>query len=264
MLGPLRTYLRRLNAQSQTVWLKHGRPAFQANTYLQFCNEVVFPFFDCLDLVFRHSFTRRLAKTLGWTLGIGMVGAGLWTAVIVQDKLQQVKQMDKALVHQSSEALAEVLKRFVFQNDFISRMLADIIMKQVLANERIIFMLARSLGRVMVLPSIQNQVNYLVKGPVLHESVLYNPELQQMMARLLVDVLQNPTVQELAGQQLVAFSRSETAEQLLRNGMADGLRLPIVRKLFTSGIVDDTIYPKLTDKALARQLDRQLTDFLQN
>lgn len=71
-------------------------------------------------------------------------------------------------------------------------------------------------------------------------------------------------MQELIGQQLIAFSRTETAEQLLRNGMADGLRLPVVRKLFTTGIVDENIYPKLTDKALARQLDRQLTDFLQN
>lgn len=264
MLGPLRTYLRRLNAQSQTVWLKHGKPAFQATTYLQFCNEVLFPFFDCIDLVIRHSFTRRTAKLLGWTLGIGTLGIGVWAAVLVQQKLQQAKDLDKALVHQSSEALAEVLRKFVFQNDFISRMLADIIMKQVFANERIRFMLARSLGRVMVMPSIQNQVNYLVKGPVLHSSVLYNPEIQQMMARLLGDVLRNPTVQELIGQQLIAFSRTETAEQLLRNGMADGLRLPVVRKLFTTGIVDENIYPKLTDKALARQLDRQLTDFLQN
>lgn len=264
MLGVFRTYLRRVNAQSQTIWLKHGKPVFQAAPYLQFCNEVIFPLFDCIDHVLRTPLVRKLKNTVlvsAFVFG----GAGLgWFYYLAHQRGQRVKQLDPALVHQSGDALGWVLEKFVFRNDFISKMLADIIIKQVLANERMQFMLARSLGRVLVSPSIQSQVNHLVKVPVLHQNVFYNPEIQKMLARLVGDVLRNPEVQSLIVQQLLAFSRSETAETLVRNGAADGLRLPIVRKLFTAGVVDDTIYNKLTDKRLARQLDQQLTEFLQN
>jgi hypothetical protein len=169
---------------------------------------------------------------------------------------------EEKLVKDTSKQLQWVTDTFVLKNPYILNMLASIVISNVCESPKITFMYSRALGRVMAMDYIQNQVNYLVKTPVLKENVLYNDTIYSQMKGLLVGQLRSEPLQDLVKGQLKGLLQSEDLRAMGFRELAMVLRLDVVRAQFVKGIVDEKVYGTLSDKKLAEMTDKSIYKFL--
>lgn len=154
------------------------------------------------------------------------------------------------------------LDSFVWYYDPIRKMLVDILCLQVFENQRMQFMLARSLNRVINMNIIERQLKTLTKENVLKESVLYSPEVYTAMKEQLIGQIKSDNFRDLVKNQIITFSKTDTAKSLTAEKLGNTLRLKPVVKSFVGGVVDSSIYGMLENKENARKLDNQLYEIL--
>lgn len=233
---------------------------------MQLAVDRLFPALDVLDAVGAKGL-RALKKATQLAVVTGL--AVYWVqAVYVIDQYNRIKDTDGWIESGSAHhrlavmGLHRVLDSFVWHYPLVHRLLVAVLCSNVFKNDRIAFMLAVSVGRVVESNSIQTQLKTLTKDGVLKDSVLYSPEIYGAMKALLVRQLRTDTVVSLIQQQTVNFSKSETAIGLAAEQLGDTLRLKKVIESFSEGVVDKAIYSMLESKENARKLDNQLYEIL--
>ena len=232
--------------------------------FFDMTNDGVFQLFDWADALRKRNSYRRFRGLLFVCLfgGVGYYLADLYRKVEIFTARLSVCNKDEEFISVASAFLDDVTIRFVLENDFVRKMLGEILVSNVFENSRITFMLARTLGRVISQDFIKNNLTELTIHNVLSENVLPNEDIYKEIKAQIVLQLRNPMFQDLIKDQMINFMGSETCLKLAQDGLFDVLLLKPVINAFVTGVVDDTIYPMLESKEMARKLDNQIYEVL--
>jgi hypothetical protein len=229
---------------------------------LDMANYGLFPMFDFIDEVRAMPKYAQARRRIFWG-GIGVVSAfigyQLWN---ISTWMVLIENKDPRGVKKTAKMLEGVLDKFVFTNPFIITMLGNVLADYVFASDKITFTLARTLGRVISSDNIKNQLADLTKVQVLKESVLYSPEIYEMMRKLIIEQLRAEHTRVMVTELIANYMRSESAINLTSEHLSNVLRIDPVVNSFVKGVVNDNVYKMITNKELAKKLDNQLYEVL--
>lgn len=247
------------------MWTEHKRNLRSAGDFFfDMTNGGAFAFFDWLDET-RSKTSYKRARGLFWA---GLFGALGYFGYRVYGKLEtlatrlSVCDKDEEFVKLASSNLEWVLIKFVFQNEYICRMLGDILGTNVFQSARIRFMLGRTLARVISNDYITKNLTDLTIHSVLSQNVFPNEAVYGELKALIVRQLRGEELRGLMKGQAIGFFGSDVFLKLAEDGLADTLRLSPVINSFVKGVVDDAVYKMLQSKDMARKLDQQLYEVL--
>lgn len=266
----IRAWLRRVNLQLWQVRHKLGLTGQSGQAAKETAGKVEASIAETIkeQIAARARFTKNLYRlvfkfTLPFSLAVGTV-----VAIFNTHHMRHISDTegwvhpDNFVFKKTTALTKKTLNSFVWTFDPVHKMLVDILCSQVFANQRIEFLLARSLNRVIAMDFIQDELKTLTKESVLKESVLYSPEIYSLMKDQLVSQFRSDSFRDLIKDQTVTFTRTDVARSLIAEQMGDTLRLKPVVESFVEGVVDSSIYGMLESKENARKLDNQLYEIL--
>jgi hypothetical protein len=269
MWNKFRALMARLNQQSWQALKGLGMADLvkflpDGTRLMDFANRRIFAHFDKMDVKSAH-FKKYFWRNM-MLQQIIMVGLGACGYYYVKGIYQHIRETqgnaDLAYVAWAVSPLKMVLTNFVFENEYIQKLLADILCTNVLASPKVSFVLGRTIGRTVADPGIQDNLKVLVKKNVLKENVLYSSEVYHHMKSQLIRQFRGDNLRGLIRDQTSNFVRSETCHNLAAQNLADTFRLKPVKESFVEGVVDKSIYRMIQDKDNARKLDNQLYEIL--
>ena len=267
MFNLFKAQLAKLNLMTNRIWTRvrqsnFGHQLLDKNSYYHFANSVVFPFLDWVDAIRFGNIYRRYKA---W-FAVALFGTSGWWIynqyLALLENIEKVKNMNPKMIKKSSKQLESVLHRFVFYNPQIQVLLADILVSNVFSSQKVEYTLARSLGRMFENPGIDSNLRTLVKETGLKDNVLYSPDIYKDMKRLTIQQLRGPEFRNLMKDQILNYFRGDSGKKMAIDNFSDVLRLDGIRSKFVKGVIEDKVYQTLADKKMAKQLDKQLTDYL--